>query len=253
MAQSTGYQPMDGRVILITGGARRIGAAMSRGLHAAGADVVVHCRHSTDEAAALCEELETRREGSAAWLSADLLAADAATRLVQEAVEKFGRLDALINNASTFYPTPVGSITESDWEDLVGTNLKAPVFLCQAAAPFLAVNGGSILNLVDIHARRPIRDHAVYCAAKAGLVALTQALAKDLGPEIRVNAIAPGAILWPESGLDEAARDEIIARTALARAGNPEDIVACARYLLGDAGYVTGQVIAVDGGRSLGW
>jgi pteridine reductase len=251
MSETTGYQSLEGRVVMVTGGARRIGAALSRGLHDAGAKIIIHCRRSTDQAETLCRELNGRRAGSTVMLRADLLDPDAIPQLIDQAVASFGRLDALINNASTFYPTPLGSVTEKEWLDLIGTNLKAPLFLSQSAAPHLRDSRGTIINLVDIHARRPLRDHPVYCAAKAGLVALTRSLARDLAPEIRVNAIAPGAILWPEMGLDQDDCDDIIQRTALKRAGEPRDIVTCARYLIADAGYVTGQVITVDGGRSL--
>ena len=253
MSKTPGYQSLDGSVVMVTGGARRIGAALCRGMHDAGANVVIHCKDSTSEAESLYESLESHRPNSASWLRADLLDYAALPDLVRRAVGAFGRLDALVNNASTFYPTPVGSITEDDFEDLVGTNLKAPLFLSQAAAPYLSKHNGTIINLVDIHSRRPIRNHAVYCAAKAGLEALTRSLAIDLAPSIRVNAIAPGAILWPETGLDDSSRAEVIRRTPLGRAGDPGDIVACARYLIAGAGYVTGQTIAVDGGRGLGW
>jgi len=251
MSKTAGYQSLEGRVVMITGGGRRIGAALSQGMHDAGARVVIHCKDSASEAESLCKSLEKKRPGSASWLRADLLDDDALPDLVERAANTFGRLDVLINNASTFYPTPVGAITSTDFWDLVGTNLKAPLLLSQAAAPYLSDNNGAIINLIDIHSRRPLRDHSVYCAAKAGLEALTRALAKELAPAIRVNGISPGAILWPEAGLDDSARNKIIERTPLGRAGVPADIVACARYLAADATYVTGQIIAVDGGRSL--
>jgi pteridine reductase len=253
MSETTGYQSLQGHVVMVTGGARRIGAALSRGMHDAGAQVVIHCKDSTSEAKSLCESLESHRPDSASWLKADLLDYASLPDLVGRAVDAFGRLDVLINNASTFYPTAVGSITEEDFDDLMGTNLKAPLFLSQAAAPYLGKHNGTIINLIDINSRRPLPKHAVYCAAKAGLESLTRSLAKDLAPSIRVNAIAPGAILWPETGLDESSRDEVIRSTALGRAGDPGDIVACARYLIASAGYVTGQTIVVDGGRGLGW
>jgi len=252
MSKTQGYQSLEGRVVMITGGARRIGAALSRGLHDAGARIVVHYKDSASEAESLCQDLDSRRTNSTSRLGADLLDYAALPDLVEQAVSAFGRLDALINNASTFYPTPVGSITEDDFRDLMGTNLKAPLFLSQAAAPYLSEHNGTIVNLVDINGRRPIRNHAVYCAAKAGLEALTISLAKDLAPAVRVNAIAPGAILWPETGLDDLSRDEIIRNTPLGRVGDTGDIVACARYLIADAGFVTGQTITVDGGRGLG-
>ncbi|MGD8977058.1 MAG: pteridine reductase [Gammaproteobacteria bacterium] len=252
MAAKDSHQPEPGPVALITGAARRIGAALARGLHEDGYRVVIHYRGSGAEAGQLREELESRRADSAAVLQADLTDTAALPDLVDRAIGCFGSLDVLINNASSFYPTPVGTITEAHWTDLVGSNLKAPLFLSQAAAPMLRERRGSIINMVDIHARRPLPDHPVYTAAKAGLMALTLSLARDLGPEVRVNGIAPGPILWPESGADEASRKQILAETCLGRSGDPADIVGCARYLL-SAGYVTGQIIAVDGGRSLGW
>lgn len=246
------HQDLTGRVLLVTGGARRIGAAIVRACHGAGARVVVHHHRSAGEAHALADELEAERRGSALALAADLLEPGGPERLVARATERWGRLDGLINNASSFFPTPMGEIDEAQWRDLVGTNLKAPLFLSQAAAPALEEAAGAIVNLVDIHARRPLRNYAVYSVAKAGLVALTRSLARELAPEIRVNAVAPGAILWPEAGLDEQVKAQILSEVPLARAGRPGDIVDCVRYLLG-AGYVTGQVIAVDGGRSIGW
>jgi pteridine reductase len=239
-------------VALITGAARRIGAALARGLHRDGYRVVIHYRGSAEEAGRLREELEGRRPDSAALIQADLTDTAALPGLVDQACGCFGGLDVLINNASSFYPTPLGTVTEAHWTDLVGSNLKAPLFLAQAAAPMLRERRGSIINMVDIHARRPLPDHPVYTAAKAGLMALTLSLARDLGPEVRVNGIAPGPILWPESGADEQSKQQILAETCLGRSGDPADIVDCARYLL-SAGYVTGQIIAVDGGRSLGW
>lgn len=245
-------QSLENKVVLVTGGARRIGAAIVRGVHAAGASVLIHYHGSAAEAAELAETLESTRAGSTALAKADLLDPETPATLVDLAERDFGGLDVLINNASTFYPTPLGSIGEVQWRDLMGTNLQAPLFLAQAAAPSLRSRRGAIVNLVDIHARRPLRDHPVYCAAKAGLSALTLSLARDLAPEVRVNAIAPGAILWPEAGKDAEPRDEILRQTCLQRAGEPADIVQCVMYLL-TASYVTGQIIAVDGGRSIGW
>jgi pteridine reductase len=245
-------QSLEDRVVLVTGGARRIGAAIVRGVHAAGASVIIHYQASEREARSLAQDLERLRAGSTALVRADLLDPAAPGALMEEADARFGGLDVLINNASTFYPTALGSIREADWADLMGTNLKAPLFLAQAAAPSLRRRHGSIVNMVDIHARRPLRDHPVYSAAKAGLSALTLSLARDLAPEVRVNAVAPGAILWPEGGDDAESREEILRQTCLGRAGEPADIVQCVLYLLG-ADYVTGQIIAVDGGRSIGW
>ena len=242
-----------GRVALVTGGARRIGAAVAEALHGAGVAVAVHYRGSRDAAEALVARLEAQRPGSAIALQADLLDTAALPGLVERAAGAFGGLDILVNNASSFYPTPVGDITERHWEELVGSNLKAPLFLSQAATPWLRKRGGLIINLVDVHARRPMAAHPVYCAAKAGLEMLTYALALELGPEVRVNGVAPGAILWPESGVGEAEKSATLAGIPLRRTGAPADIAACVLYLAGPGAYVNGQVIAVDGGRHLGF
>jgi pteridine reductase len=243
--------PLADRCVLITGGAKRLGAAIGRRLHAAGASLVVHYHQSRTSADALVAELEALRPGSAMAVGADLHEVERLPELVAAAVARFGRLDVLVNNASTFYPTPVGTITVAQFDDLVGTNLRAPLFLSQAAAPALAAARGLIINMVDIHGRRPLRAHPVYSAAKAGLVMLTRSLARELGPEVRVNGIAPGPVMWPERDLDDALKAEIISKTALKRSGSPEDIARAAQFFAVDAPYVTGQVIAVDGGRSL--
>ncbi len=244
---------LEEKVILVTGAARRIGAAIVTCLQQNGARVAIHFRGSSDEAARLADTLNAVRPDSASVFQADLLHTGAIASLVDEVLAWGGRLDGLVNNASTFYPTPVGQITEDDWHDLVGSNFKAPLFLSQAAAPHLARTGGSIVNLVDIHARRPLRNHPVYGPAKAGLAMLTLSLAKDLAPAIRVNGVAPGAILWPEDGMSDAAQQSILRQVPLERAGHPDDIAGCVLYLMRDAPYVTGQIIAVDGGRSIGW
>ena len=241
------------KVALITGSARRIGAAIATALHEAGANVVIHYRSSGDAAAVLVDKLNAVRSDSAHAVQADLNETDRLPGLVARAVAWRGRLDILVNNASSFYPTPPGEITEEQWDDLVGSNLKAPLFLSQAALPELRKAQGSIINIVDIHARRPLRQHTVYGPAKAGLAMLTLSLAKDLAPEVRVNGVAPGAILWPEDELDETAKDSILEQIPLKRTGDPADIAGCVLYLVRDAGYVTGQIIAVDGGRSIGW
>ena len=241
------------RVVLVTGAARRIGAAIVTRLHGNGARVAIHYRGSAIEAENLAAKLNGRRNSSAATFQADLLDTQAIAGLVSAVAAWGGRLDGLVNNASTFYPTPIGSITEAHWNDLLGSNLKAPLFMSQAAAPLLRDSGGVIINIVDIHAQRPLRNHAVYGPAKAGLAMLTRALAKDLAPEIRVNGVSPGAILWPEDGMSEAAQQTILRQVPLERAGEPDDIAGCVLYLLRDASYVTGQIIAVDGGRSIGW
>lgn len=244
---------LQGKVVLVTGGAKRVGAAICRHLHAAGASLLVHYRSSAIEARALQVELQSRRPGSVAVAQADLLKVASCSQLVKAALKQFERLDVLVNNASSFFPTAVGEITEQAWDDLVGTNLKAPLFLAQAAAPELRRNHGCIVNLVDIHAERPMRNHAVYTAAKGGLAALTRALARDLGPEVRVNGIAPGTIVWPDDDTwrDEVARQRIISQSALKRIGEPADIARTVQFLIADAPYITGQIIAVDGGRSI--
>jgi pteridine reductase len=244
--------PLAQKTVLVTGGARRLGAAIARALHAEGANVLVHHHASAAEAVALAAELNARRPGSVALHRADLLDLAALPGIVAAAVAAFGRLDVLVNNASTFYPTPVGEITAAAFDDLIGTNLRAPLFLSQAAAPELRLRRGLVLNMADIHAFRPLKRHPVYCAAKAGLVMLTESLARELGPEVRVNAIAPGPVLWPEGAMDGALRAQIIERTALKRMGTPEDIARAALFFVRDAPYVTGQVLPIDGGRTVG-
>lgn len=242
---------LQGKVALITGAARRIGTAVARTLHAQGMNVALHYRASGDEARRLRDELEAVRAGSAVIVQAELRETARLTELVQEAAQAWGRLDALINNASAFFPTPVGAVDEAQWDELIGSNLKAPFFLAQAAAPLLGAQRGCIVNITDIHGERPLRGYSVYSISKAGLVMMTRALARELGPDVRVNGVAPGAILWPEHGTDENAQADILARTALKRQGEPEDIARAVLFLLRDAPYVTGQIIAVDGGRSL--
>lgn len=242
---------LQGKTALITGAARRIGAAIARRLHAAGANVVLHYRGAEKEAAALEAELNALRPASATRVKADLLAPVAPRSLVSAALERFGRLDLLVNNASTFYPTELGSIEAVHWEELVGSNLRAPLFLAQEAAPHLKKQGGAIVNIADIHAERPLKGYVVYSIAKAGLVAMTRSLAVELGPEVRVNAIAPGAIAWPEDGqFPPPERGRIVATTPLARLGSFGEI-ARAVHFLATAPFVTGQVLAVDGGRSV--
>jgi pteridine reductase len=244
---------LSGRCAVVTGAAKRLGAAMAEALHGEGADVVIHYHRSADAAESLAARLNARRSGSATTVCADLLAAGAAKLIVEVATTTFGRIDVLVNNASSFYPTPFGDIVESHWDDLIGTNLKAPLFLSQTAAPLLRQSRGVIVNLVDIHAQRPLKHHVVYCAAKAGLVMLTKSLARELGPDVRVNGIAPGPILWPESGMDTALQEQIIDQTALKRSGEPDDIVRALLFFVAESPFVTGQILAVDGGRSLGW
>jgi pteridine reductase len=240
-----------GKSALVTGGARRVGAAIVRRLHAAGACVLIHYRDSEGAAAALEAELNAARPRSAAKVKAELLAPIAPRALVSAAAEAFGRLDLLVNNASSFFPVPLGGIEASHWEELIGSNLRAPLFIAQSAADELARHQGSIVNIVDIHAERPLKGYALYSVAKAGLAALTRSLALELAPRVRVNGVSPGAIAWPEDGqFDAAERDRIVASTPLARIGSPEDI-AQAVHFLACAPFVTGQIVAVDGGRSL--
>lgn len=241
------------KVALVTGGARRVGAAIAAELHAAGFTVAVHCNRSLDDADALVAQLNAERPDSAFSLKANLLETGACERLAEKTLEHAGKLDCLVNNASTFYPTAVGEITEQDWASLVGSNLKAPVFLSQALAPALKESRGVIVNMVDIHARNPLKGYPVYSAAKAGLAALTRSLASELAPEVRVNGIAPGMVMWAEPPPPEAVKKAILAKTPLGRVGSPDDVARLARYLVCDAEFVTGQIIAVDGGRSLGW
>jgi pteridine reductase len=253
-AEDTIRAPLAGKVALVTGGARRVGAEIVRRLHAAGADVLVHHHTSVREAAALVATLEAGRADSAQAVALDLLDTARLPALVEAAQRRFGRLDILVNNASTFYPTPVGEITETDWDDLLGTNLKAPLFLSQAAAPALRAARGLVLNIVDIHGLRPLRRHPVYGVAKAGLIMLTRSLARELGPEVRVNAIAPGPVMWPATaGADAALQEKIVSRTLLRRNGSAADIARTALFFAADAPFVTGQVLPVDGGRSVAW
>ena len=242
-----------GKTAFITGAARRVGAAITRTLHAAGANTVLHYRSSSEDAAELARELNAARPGSAAVVSGDLLQTAELPALAAAAVDSFGGLDILVNNASSFYPTPVGDTTELDWDDLIGTNLKAPLFLTQAATPALRAAHGVVINLCDIHGMRPLRRHPVYSAAKAGLIMLTRSLARELGPHIRVNGIAPGPVEWPEDGLDTALQAEIIDRTALKRPGSASDVARAVLFFATEAPYITGQILAVDGGRSVGW
>ncbi|MCB1740716.1 MAG: pteridine reductase [Gammaproteobacteria bacterium] len=240
------------RVVLITGGARRVGACIARDLHALGFDIAVHYRHSRNDAQSLASTLCAVRPDSVRCFQADLLSVAECASLVDKVRRSFGRLDVLINNASSFYPTPLGQISEAQFEDLIGSNLKAPLFVSQHAAPLLRASHGAIVNITDIHASRPKLGFSAYSAAKAGLASLTISLARELAPEVRVNAIAPGSVMWPEQDTDPEARRRIVAGTALGRPGNPQDIADAVRYLVTSAAYTTGQTLVVDGGRELG-
>ncbi len=238
-------------VALVTGSSRRIGAAIARTLHAAGYDLALHARSPRPELDALAAELEAARAGSTLVLQAELGDFDRLPELVARTVGRFGRFDALVNNASSFHPTAIGTITPADWDALFASNARAPFFLAQAAAPHLKASGGAIVNLTDIYAERPLRQHSVYCMAKAALLMMTRSLALELAPDVRVNAVAPGAILWPEAPGTTAAQEAMLARTPLGRTGTPAEVAEAVRWLLQDATYSTGQVLHLDGGRLL--
>jgi pteridine reductase len=242
-----------GQTALITGAARRVGAQLARALHAEGANLAIHCHRSLAEAERLSAELNAVRPASAQVFGADLRDAAQPAHLVAQTCTRFGGLNLLINNASSFYPTPLGTITLAQWQDLMGTNLQAPLFMAQAAAAALKASRGTIINIVDIHGLRPLRDYSVYSTAKAGLIMLTRALARELAPEVRVNAVAPGAVLWPEAGMDEQRQRKILEQTPLHRPGSPADIARAVLFFAAESPFVTGQILAVDGGRSVGW
>lgn len=239
------------KVALITGGAQRVGAMTARLLHAAGANLVLHYRNSRQQALDLQSELNALRNNSVILVQADLLEIIKLKAIIKSCIEQWGRLDILVNNASSFYPTPMGKVTENDWDDLIGSNMKAPFFLSQAAAPYLEKQNGCIISIVDIHAWRPMEGHSVYNMAKAGLAMQVKTLAFELGPKIRVNGVAPGAIMWPDNDMDDITKQRIVSRTYLKRKGSAQDIARSVLFLAANADYITGQVIAVDGGRSL--
>lgn len=245
--------PLQGKTVLVTGGARRVGAAISRRLHAAGASVMIHYRASATEARALVKSLNAIRNASAACVKADLLDDKAPRTLVAACIAEFGRLDALVNNASSFYPTPIGRINERAWHDLIGANLKAPLFIAQAAARELKKRRGAIVNIVDIHAEFPLKNYVIYSIAKGGLAALTRSLAREFAPAVRVNGVSPGPILWPDANIwkNTKTRKNIVERTLLKHVGEPDDIARTVEFLIAGAPYVTGQIISVDGGRSI--
>ena len=244
---------LDGTTALVTGSARRIGAAIVRSLHSAGANVAVHYRGSADDASELVATLNALRGDSARAFQADLAEASACAPLIDAVVAWHERLDVLVNNASSFFATPLGSITEAQWSDLTGSNLKAPLFLSQAAWPHLRAHAGNIVNIVDVHAQRPLRHYAPYVSAKAGLEMLTKSLAKEMAPDVRVNGVAPGAILWPEDDMSDAVKASILEQIPLRRSGEAADIANCVLFLLQEGTYMTGCVIPVDGGRSASW
>lgn len=245
--------PLEGKTVLITGAARRVGAAIARRLHAAGANIALHYRNSAAAAATLAGELQNVRSGSVETFKANLLDVREIAQLIDAAQAAFGRLDILVNNASTFYPTAIGEITPEAWDDLMGTNVRAPLFLSQAAAPALRKTSGLIINLVDIHGLRPLKRYPVYCTAKAALAMLTRSLARELAPDVRVNGIAPGPVMWPEDAPDPALKEKIISQTLLQRLGSAEDVARTALFFATEAPYITGHILAVDGGRSVGW
>lgn len=244
---------LQNKIVLITGGAKRVGASICRLLHASGANLMIHYRSSVNEARALQAELNLKRPHSVAIIQGDLLNLSILPSLVQETIKHFGKLDVLINNASSYYPTEIGDINDDQWHDLMGSNLKAPLFLSQAAAIELRKQQGCIINITDMHVERPKKGYIVYSVAKAGLVTLTKSLAHELSPEVRVNAVAPGPVMWPEDNpqFDELYRQRVISQTLLKRIGEPNDIAKAVKFLIQDAPFITGQVIAVDGGRSL--
>ena len=253
MTTSQHPDSLEGRWALITGAARRIGAVISAALHEAGANVAVHYLNSGEDAEQLASQLNQVRSDSALTVQGDLKNTADLKQMIDQLTKRTGGLDILVNNASSFYPTPLESITEEHWDDLLGINLKAPLFLSKISLPYLKKNNGVIINIVDVHAQRPLKNHSVYGSAKAGLAMLTRSLAKDLGPDVRVNGVSPGAILWPESGISERVKENILGQVPLGRPGTPDDIAAAVVFLVRDAPYVTGEIIAVDGGRSVGW
>jgi pteridine reductase len=241
----------DRPVALITGAGRRVGAVIAHTLHGAGYDLALHYRHSAGEAAALADALERQRAGSTLLLQGELADIAALPTLVESLLAHYGRLDALVNNASAFYPTPVGDATPAQWNELFASNAQAPFFLSQAAVPALRNAHGGIVNLLDIYAERPLANHPLYCMAKAALAAMTRSLALDLAPQVRVNGVAPGAVMWPSDGKPYDDQQAMLARTPMQRAGTPEDVAGAVLWLLRDAPFVTGQVVRVDGGRTL--
>jgi len=241
----------DKKWVLITGGAKRIGAMIARTLHDEGMNLIIHYNTSSDDANKLCAEINSSRVDSAIAIGANLTNQSEVDHLIPEIIKQTGQLDVLINNASTFYRTPIEDITLDDWDNLVGTNLKAPLFLCKHAAPYLKESKGCIVNMIDIHAKKPLKNHPIYGPAKSGLAMLTRSLARDLAPDVRVNGIAPGMILWPENEPSDEIKQTVIDQIPLKRSGDPEDIANAALFLITQANYMTGQIISVDGGRGI--
>jgi pteridine reductase len=241
------------KVALVTGAAVRIGAAIVRELHARDSNVVIHCHYSKEDALQLAAELNALRQDSAIVVQGDLTQHQQISSIIKQAVSAWGRLDILINNASMFYKTFIGEVDESQWAQLFDCNLKAPFFLSQAAFPYLQKQEGCIVNIIDIHAQRPLRDYSVYSITKAGLTMLTQALAKEFAPLVRVNGVSPGAIVWPtgQNALSCEEQKDLVERTLLKCSGHAKDIAEAVKFFVLDAPYVTGQILAVDGGRSL--
>ena len=239
------------KVALITGGARRIGSYIAKTLHQSGYDIMIHYRHSEDDAHDLCTRLNVQRQNSCARIDGDLSNIHSYEKIINATIQTYGKLDALINNASTFYPTNIEEVSEEHWQELMASNLKAPIFLSKYATPELRKTHGSIINIIDIYAQRPLANHPIYCSAKAGLQMLTKSLAYDLAPEIRVNGVAPGAILWPENDSGMNSPEELLKRIPLQRLGDPSDIAKTIRFLLNDVPYISGQIISIDGGRTI--
>ncbi len=238
---------------LVTGGAKRIGATIAETLHNNGFNVAIHYNSSSDSAEQLCAQFNAKKQNSSIAIGADLLDQSSLENLIPSLIEKTKRLDVLVNNASTFYPTPIEKITLEDWENLFGTNLKAPLFLSKYAAKYLQQSRGTIINIIDIHSKKPLKDHPIYGSAKSGLAMLTRSLASDLAPDVRVNGISPGLILWPENNPSDQVKNNILQQIPLKKIGTSEDIANCVLFLIEDAPYITGEIIAVDGGRSMGW
>jgi len=238
---------------LVTGGAKRIGATIAETLHNNGFNVAIHYNSSSDSAEQLCAQFNAKKQDSSIAIGADLLDQSSLENLIPSLIEKTKRLDVLVNNASTFYPTPIEKIALEDWENLFGTNLKAPLFLSKYAAKYLRQSRGTIINIIDIHSKKPLKDHPIYGSAKSGLAMLTRSLASDLAPAVRVNGISPGLILWPENNPSDQVKNNILQQIPLKKIGRSEDIANCVLFLIEDAPYITGEIIAVDGGRSMGW